>query len=77
MAPAAQDVNRAIGEHDAEIRNLRREVSDLNSKVDEVLRIMHEAQGGWRTLVWVGSLSGSIGAGLAWLATKFLGGLFR
>lgn len=34
---------------------------------------LSEARGGWKTLVVVGALAGSIGAGIAWVAGLFVG----
>lgn len=37
-----------------------------NSKLDEVLRTMNEAKGGWRLLVMMGGAAGTVGGLLSW-----------
>lgn len=46
---------------------MRRSQEALSKKLDDVLTVMSEARGGWRTLMLMGGAAGSIGAGLAWI----------
>lgn len=60
--------DREIGEHGARLTNLEATVSGLDSKMDEVLREIHTAKGGWKTLMLVGGMAGAVGA----IVGKFL-----
>jgi hypothetical protein len=44
-------------------------------KMDAILTVMSEARGGWRTLMLVGGMSTTVGAGVAWLASHLFKGL--
>lgn len=57
----------------AAVADLRTTNAQLNDKLDEVLRTMHEAQGGWRTLMVIGGAAGSLGGGLTWLISHLKG----
>ncbi len=56
---------RDFGRLEAEVESLRNEVAGLRADVRELLAIVSQAKGGWRTLVMVGSVAGAIGAFLA------------
>lgn len=71
--PSEPNVDRVIGEHDADIRSLKSDVSDLRKDMRQVLNILSEARGGWKVMVAVGGLTGTIASALtAWLL-KLLG----
>ena len=57
----------------AAVADLRETNAQLNDKLDEVLRTMHEAQGGWRTLMVVGGAAASLGGFLSWLLSQWRG----
>lgn len=46
--------------------------ADMQRKVDEMHRLLMQAQGGWRVMVMVGSASAAVGA----LVAKLLGSLW-
>lgn len=50
---------------------MRRSQEALAKKLDDVLTVMSEARGGWRTLMVIGGAAGSVGAGLAWAISHF------
>lgn len=59
---------------ETEVSYLKAGMADLketnkqqNAKLDEVLRTMNEAKGGWRLLVMMGGAAGLAGSGLSWL----------
>jgi hypothetical protein len=64
-----QDLGRLQGEFKA----LKEQVSGIETKVSDVHDVMMKAQGGWRAMVIVGSISAFIGAGLV----KLLGLIWR
>lgn len=44
-------------------------VEALSVKLEAISQTLTEAKGGWRMLMLIGGASGTVGAGLAWLAT--------
>jgi hypothetical protein len=58
----SDDTERAIGALQAEVGNLKFQVSALNTKVDELLEVIHQAKGGWKTIMLVAGVAGSAGA---------------
>ena len=40
-------------------------------KIEQLLAIVAEARGGWRTLLMLGGAAGAIGSGITWLATHW------
>lgn len=42
-------------------------------KIDELLKTLHEAKGGWRTLMMVGGAAGSLGGLIAWIISQWKG----
>ena len=63
---------RDIGRHDAEIDALQSDMKELKHDVKKILSTLSEARGGWKTLLLVAGIAGTMGA----LATKiatFLG----
>jgi len=81
MGPTTEQQNAiAVATIQVEVAHLKAAVADLrdtnaqlNDKLDEVLRTMHAAQGGWRTLMVVGGAAGSLGGFLTWLASHWKG----
>lgn len=64
----------------SEMEHLKAAVADLkfsnarqDTKLDEVLRTMHEAKGGWRLLLLIGGAAGTVGGLIAWLFSQFRG----
>ena len=60
--------DRELGEHDERLKSLEREMSDTRTDIKEILQTLHEAKGGYRTLMLVGGMAGAVGA----LIGKFL-----
>lgn len=64
---------RAFGQLEGEVKALHGMLSDQNKalaslqlKLDEVSATLAEARGGWRTLVWLGGLSATVGGLVTW-----------
>jgi hypothetical protein len=55
------DVQRDLGRMEAQITALISQVSALNIKVDAIDKTLSEARGGWRMLLVVGGVAGTIG----------------
>lgn len=57
----------------SQVRDVRDRQAAIDAKLDLVLDRMAEARGGWKALMMLGGASGSLGAGLTWLATHLKG----
>lgn len=58
---------RDFGHLEAQVAQLRQDVHTLQSTVNEMSKMMQQAQGGWRLLALMSGVSGTIGAGVLWL----------
>lgn len=65
---------------ETEVSYLKAGMADLkatnaqqNAKLDEVLRTMNEAKGGWRVLVMMGGAAGLVGSGISWIVQHWRG----
>lgn len=65
-------MERELGAHAEAIASLKRDVVALRSQMSEVLAILHAAQGGWRTIVAIGTAGGLVGAVLTAIAGKLV-----
>lgn len=54
------EVERTIGNFEAKIDRLERDVSTLIANQTEMLQILHQARGGWRVMVMVGGAASAI-----------------
>lgn len=59
--PADNELHRELGNHDAKIETLERELRQVRDdqrrifeKLEQISVTLSEARGGWRTLMWVG-----------------------
>lgn len=66
------DLQRTVGNFEAKIDRLERDVATLIDKQTEMLQILHQARGGWKVMVMVGGAASAITIA----ATKFLGYLW-
>lgn len=57
-------LHREVGRIEGQVAGLDRRLSDMQTKVDEMHKLLMQAQGGWRVMVMVGSMSAVIGAGV-------------
>lgn len=60
-----------IGALQADMTNVKTDVEEIRDDVREMRDILLKAQGGWRTLVVLGTISAALGA----IATKLFGWL--
>ena len=65
-------VQRDLGRMEAQITMLISHMAVLNAKVDAIDRTLTEARGGWRMLMLIGGVAGTIG-GLIGAWFPFLG----
>jgi hypothetical protein len=57
----SEDVQRDLGRMEAQITALISQVSALNVKVDAIDKTLSEAEGGWRMLLLMGGVAGTVG----------------
>lgn len=62
------DLQRTVGNFEAKIDRLERDVSLLIANQTEMLQILHQARGGWKVMVMVGGAA----SGITILLTKVL-----
>lgn len=62
------DLQRTVGNFEAKIDRLERDVSLLIANQTEMLQILHQARGGWKVMVMVGGAASAITI----MATKVL-----
>lgn len=66
-----------IGALQADMNNVKEDVEEIRKDVREMRDILLKAQGGWKTMVVLGTISAAIGAMvgkvIAWLAPLFPG----
>ena len=64
----SQEIHRDLGKHDAQIESLNAQVNRMHddmqmmmAQLASIQRTLSEAQGGWKTLMWIGGLSAVLG----------------
>lgn len=62
------DLQRTVGNFEAKIDRLERDVSLLIANQTEMLQILHQARGGWKVMVMVGGAA----SGITIILTKIL-----
>ena len=54
------DIQRTVGNFEAQIDRLERDVATLIKNQTEMLQILHQAKGGWKVMVMVGGGASAI-----------------
>lgn len=54
------DIQRTVGNFEAKIDRLERDVATLIANQNEMLQILHQARGGWKVMVMVGGAASGI-----------------
>ena len=57
---------RDYGQLEEQVKRLIKDVDSLTENVQAMRDLMEQSKGGWRTLVWLGGVSGSAGAAISW-----------
>ena len=66
MTEAERDaVQRDLGRLEARVDALEADIREISADVKAILALIHQARGGWKTLVIVGAVSGAAGALIA------------
>jgi hypothetical protein len=66
---------RDIGRHEEAIGSLKAEVHALRVEVSKMSDILSTAKGGWRTLLAVGGIAGTVGAAVMKFVALLKGGV--
>lgn len=64
-----EDTQRTIGEHGGRLSALESRIERIDGKLDAIVETLAQAKGGWKTLLLVAGVAGTLGA----LSTKLLG----
>lgn len=62
------DIQRTVGNFEAKIDRLERDVAKLIANQTEMLQILHQAKGGWKVMVMVGGAA----SGMTIMLTKII-----
>ena len=62
----SEDINRVIGAHDADIATLKKSVTEIAADVKAIRSKMDEASGGWRTIMFLAGIAGTLGGAIGW-----------
>lgn len=57
---------RDYGRLEAQVEQLTKDVHALKETVEVMRDMMQQAQGGWRTLMFLSGVAGTVGASIAW-----------
>lgn len=60
---------RDYGRLEAQVERLTQDVHALKETVQKMHTMMAEARGGWRVLMLIGGVSGTIGAAATWVVS--------
>ena len=55
------ETERILGDYGARLTNLERDNERIEAKLDKILETLSEAKGGWRVLMLVAGIAGTLG----------------
>lgn len=67
------ETSHAIGALQARVAGLEQEVRDLRDDVRQLLAVLNAGKASWRTLVTIGTVATTLGAGVATLVSWLRG----
>lgn len=67
------ELQRTVGEHGGRLLSVEADLKEIKADVKDLLAKVNQAQGGWKTLILVSGIAGSMGA----LVGKFMPFLAR
>lgn len=68
------DTQFTLGNHSAEIANIKARVESIDGKVDQLVKASEQMRGGYRALAAAGAIGGAIGAGVIKFVAFIKGG---
>lgn len=60
---------REYGQLEQQVAELSRDVHTLKENVQAMRDLMEQSKGGWRTLVWLGGIAGTVGGAVGWFVS--------
>lgn len=57
------------GKLEQKVEQLQKDVDQMKNDISTILSTLQQAKGGWRAMMFVSGIAGTLGAGLAWVAT--------
>jgi hypothetical protein len=66
------ETSQAIGQLQAQVATLEREVKDLRDQVAKLVAILNAGKGGWRAMMFVGTVATGVGAAVATVVDWFV-----
>lgn len=70
--PSDPEIYRDLGVHDAEITNLKEQVTAMRQDVTEIKEMLSAAKGGWRVLMAVGGIAATLSSAITTVILKFM-----
>lgn len=67
----SREIRELKDSHKEQMAKMERNQDLLASKLDDVLTAMHEAKGGWRTVMLMGGVATTLSGGIAWAIGHF------
>lgn len=61
---------REYGQLEQQVSQLTRDVHTLKENVQAMRDLMEQSKGGWRTLVWLGGIAGTVGGAVGWFVSQ-------
>lgn len=62
MGDTTNELHRDIGEHEGRLSALEQRLDGMEKKQDQVLELLYQAKGGYKTLMLVAGAAGAVGA---------------
>ena len=69
MSVTNSEIHTDIGELRAEIRNIKKELDDQGEKIDQLVSLKDQLQGGRRAVLFALSLAAALGGAVSWALT--------
>lgn len=69
--PLEKDASIEVAALTVKVEMLERDISELKSDVKQLLAVVNQTRGGWKTIVLVSGVAGTVGAVLAKLVPLF------
>lgn len=68
------DVQRTLGEHDADIAAIKKRMDEVAGDVKAIRSAVDQGTGGWRAIMWLISVSGVLGGLIGWVFSHLSSG---
>ena len=69
----SDDVQRTLGEHDADIASIKKQMADMANDVKVIRSAVDQGTGGWKAIMLLSSVSVTVGTAIGWLLSHLSG----